>query len=352
MPSRYLVALLLAASVTAQGAARSDIVPSYDSYQSWFVACDNVLHCVAKGFSEAYAGAEIDIERDGGPEGKLSLSISADRPFALGDIAIDGRPAALSNPDWSIESEGGATTVASDNLPAIRRFFAKLRNGSKLTLGGQAEVSLDGLAAAVLRLDDRQQRTGGVTAIAKPGPLPASRVPAPPPLPRIPYRRITATLKAGEGSRLIAATRAGQKAVFKQEGCEADLTNIEPEAHALDERQALVFIPCIMGAYQGSSLGFIVPRAGGPARRLVLPPPYRGNDRERSGAAYFTNVDFNPKTGMLNISVKGRALADCGTAASWVWNGRAFLTTMMALQQACGGVEAGDWPTIFRSIQK
>ncbi|MDF0490027.1 DUF1176 domain-containing protein [Sphingomonas sp. H39-1-10] len=352
MRSRYLVALLLAISTTARAAPPPVVVPSYDSYQSWFVACDNVLRCVAKGVSEAYAGAEIDIERDGGPQGKLSLAISADQPFAIGDIAIDGKAAALSGSDWSVESADGVTTAASNALPAIRRLVAKLRNGSKLTLGGKSEVSLDGLAAAVLRFDERQHRIGGVTAIAKPGPLPASRVPASPPLPRVPYRRITATLKAGESARLIAATRTDQKAVFKQEDCQTDLTNMEPEAHALSENQALVFIPCIMGAYQSSSLAFIVPRAGGPAKRLVLPRPYRGNDPQRSGTTYFTNVDFDPKRGMLSTSAKGRALADCGMTASWIWNGGAFVIASMQLQQTCGGVEAGDWPTIFRSAQE
>jgi hypothetical protein len=221
-----------------------------------------------------------------------------------------------------------------------------------LTLGGESEVSLDGLAAAVLRLDDQQQRIGGVTAIAKPGPWPASRVPASPVLPRIPYRRIKATLTAGERARLIAATRTDQKAVFKQEDCEADLTNIDPEAHALDERQALVFIPCIMGAYQASSLAFIVPRAGGHTKRLIMPLPYRGNDREQPVTAYFTNQDFDPQRGMLSTSAKGRALADCGMAASWIWNGNAFLLARLEVQKSCGGVEVGDWPALFRSVQK
>ena len=327
-------------------------VQSYDSYRSWFIACDNTLHCVVKGFSEAYAGAEIDIDRDGGPHGKLLLSISADRPFAFRDIAIDGKPAGLSEPKWSIESADGSTTVSSDDLQAIRQLIAKLRGGSKLTLGGQAEVSLDGLAAAALRLDDRQGRIGGVTALAGPGALAASHVPSPPLPPRIAYHPISATLSPEEGARLIASTRASQISVFKREDCEADLITMEPQAYALDQKQALVFIPCIMGAYQGSSLAFIVARTGGEARRLILPLPYRGNDTARSDASYFTNEDFDLKKGMLSTAAKGRALADCGMSASWIWNGKTFVLTRLTMQHACGGIEPGDWPTIFDSTQK
>jgi hypothetical protein len=344
-----LAALASAASTTAAAPAP---IQSYDSYKSWFVACDNGLHCIAKGFSEAYQGAEIDIDRDAGPNGKLMASISADRRVSLADIKIDGKPAGLSGPAWRIDASDDSTTVSSDSLPAIRQLVARLRDASKVTLGGDAEVSLDGFAAAILRLDDRQGRIGGVTAVAKAGPLPAARVPGPPPLPRIPVHPIAATLSAGEEKRLIAAVRADQKAVFEQEDCETDLTAMEPEAHALDGKRALVLIPCIMGAYQGSSLGFIAPRNGGRSSRLTLPLPCAGNDPERADAADLTNADFDPKTGKLSMVAKGRGLADCGMSAAWIWNGEAFVLSEMTLQQSCGGIEPGDWPTLFRSVQK
>lgn len=355
MPGRRLVAALLyaaLASATSTEAAVPASIQSYDSYKSWLVACDNGLHCIAKGFSDAYAGAEIDIDRDAGPNGKLLLSISADRRFLIADVRIDGKPAGLSGSAWQIDASDDATTLSSDSLPVIRELVAKLRNASKITLGGDAEISLDGFAAAILRLDDRQGRIGGATSIAKVGPLPASHVPGPPPLPRIPAHPITATLSAGEDKRLIATVRADQKAVFQKEDCDADPTAMQPEAYALDGTRALAIIPCITGAYQGSSLGFIAPRGPGRSQRLVLPLTYSGNDPERADASYLTNDDFDPKTGTLSMSAKGRGLADCGMSASWIWNGQIFILSEMSLQQACGGIEPGDWPTLFRSVQK
>jgi hypothetical protein len=346
-------ALLLLGAATSTMAEAPPLpygtVQSYDAYKSWFVACDNALSCVAKGFSEAYQGAEIDIDRDAGPAGKLAMSISADREFALGDVLIDGKPAGLAGPAWNLDASKDETTLSSASPPAIRQLIARLRNATKVTLGGDAEVSLDGFAAAVLRLDDRQGRIGGVTALVKVGSQPASRTPTPPPLPRVPYHPITAALAQGEDARLIAAVRADQKSVFAKEECDADPTAMEPEAHALDAERALVLIPCIMGAYQGSSFGFIMPRNGGRAQRIVLSIPYRGNDPDHADTSFLTNSDFDPKTGTLSMFAKGRGLADCGMSASWIWNGQRFVLSDMALQQSCGGVEPGDWPVLFRS---
>jgi hypothetical protein len=345
------LSVVMMTQVTATAAPPTGTVQSYDAYKSWLVACDNALSCVAKGFSEAYAGAQIGIDRDAGPAGKLEMSISADRAFALGDVKIDGKPAGLAGPAWTLDAAKEETTLSSDDLPAIRQLVARLRSATTMTLGSDAEVSLDGFAAAVLRLDDRQGRVGGVTALSRAGSLPASRIPVPPALPRIPYRPITTSLSPGEDKRLIAAVRTDQKAVLAKEDCDADTGALGPEAYALDGKQALVLIPCVMGAYQGSSLGFVAPRAGGHAMRLVLPVPYLGNDADQADSSYLTNSDFDPKTGTLSMFAKGRGLADCGLSASWVWDGAHFVLSDMSLQQACGGIEPGDWPILFRSLR-
>jgi len=246
--------LLLAATVALSVAASPppDPVQSYDTYGSWLVACDNTLACIAKGFRDTYQGSEIRIERDAGPRGSLIASISATHKFALADIRIDGQSAGLTGPAWEITTSDDETIATTDDLETIRALVQKLRNASKVMLGEDDEVPLDGFAAAVLRLDDRQHRVGGVTALLKTGGAPASQVPAPPALPRIPNHPVRARLATGEEQRLIQAVRANQKALFEKEGCEE--TPEMPEAHALDESQALVLIPCIMGAYQAPRL--------------------------------------------------------------------------------------------------
>ncbi|AJP71292.1 DUF1176 domain-containing protein [Sphingomonas hengshuiensis] len=353
--SNFARAAALALAVTGASAAvaQSDPVQSYDSYQSWLVACDNTLRCVAKGFADASDGAEIRIERDAGGSGAVVATISSATVFAPSDIRIDGAPAGLTGAAWAYTRSEDGSSVTSSDLAAIHALVQKLRGAKRVTLGGIAEddaaIPLAGFSAAMLRLDDRQGRIGGVTALLNRGSRPASVVPPAPPLPRIARHPVVARLDPGEEARLIALVRADQKALFAKEECQD--TPQQPEAHALDGAQALVLIPCIMGAYQGSSLAFIAQRGSGRAQRLVAPMPYRGNDPDRADADYFTEGSFDPESGTLSMAARGRAHADCGVSASWIWDGRAFRLSEMALQQACGGIEPGDWPTLFRSEQ-
>ncbi len=340
-------AVLLATAAASLSAAPVGTVQSYDGYRAWLVVCDNTLACVAKGFGEDGQGAEITIERAAGPNGSLSASITAAHKFALKDVRIDGKPAGLAAPVWRLSISGDEISATSDDLVAVRALVHRLRNATKVTLANDNAVPLDGFAAAMLRIDDRQGRSHGVTALLKLGTRPASRVPSPPPLPRIADNPIHATLAAGEEARLIATVRHGQKAALDKEGCGE--TPEAPTAYALDDDRALVFLPCVMGAYQGFNLAFIAPRAGGPAQRMIAPTPYLGNDPDRGDAATFTDPVFDPKTGTLSAAARGRAMADCGMSASWKWTGKAFRLSAMTLQQTCGGVEPGDWPTLFSS---
>lgn len=345
-----IVSAALATGSTAQ-AATTGVVQSYDTYKSWLVACDNTLVCVAKGVSESEPPAEIRITRQPGGPGDILMEIRSGARFTLSDVRIDGKPVILAKSAWRIGSDHETTTATSRDLSTIRMLVGRLRNAEKLTIGKEGDVQLDGFAAAILRLDDRQGRIGGVTSIARPGPTDASRVTSGPSMPRIPARPITETLASTEALRLIKLVRSTQKPVFAKEDCQSETRPMEAEAYALDARRAIVFIPCLMGAYQGSSLAFIAERNGTAVSRLSAPAPFLGHDPHESVVDEFTEGDFDPKTGMLTMVAKGRGLGDCGFSASWIWNGQAMMLISMTYQDACGGVEAGDWPTLFRSVQ-
>ena len=158
-----------------------------------------------------------------------------------------------------------------------------------------------------------------------------------------------AALSAREAAQLIARVRVATRPVMAAEDCQADAGPEGPAAYALDPQRALVLLPCLMGAYQGSALGFVAPRGGGKPQRLILPMPYRGASADAARATMFTNWDYDEATATLSMFAKGRGLTDCGVSASWAWDGQHFRLTDMALQAACGGVSPGDWPTLYRS---
>jgi hypothetical protein len=333
-------------------AAAAPPVQSYNTYKSWLVACDNTLSCEAKGFDrENGAPAQLSISREAGPKGKLQAVIRAENQFSADDIKLDGTKLPLL-PGWHRGDGADSADLTTDSPSAIRDFVTRIRNGKTLSLlDNDAVVPLDGLSAALLRMDERQGRLGGETALLNPGPARADKVPAAVPAPRIPAHPIAATLYKGESARLIAEARRNGAGTLREEQCATKAGAMQPVAYALDQRRALVLVPCMMGAYQGYYVGFLADRSDGEVRELKLPLPYLGDDPDHGTISGLTEAEFDPMTGMLAIRAKGRGLADCGTAASWVWNDDIFRLISLTMQRECGGVEPDDWPVLFRSTQ-
>ena len=343
-----LFALMPGVCLAATGAVPP--VQSYDVYKSWLVACDNTLSCEAKGFNQSGDRAEFVVKREAGPTGALDAWIASEAHFGLDQIKIDGAPVSL-GPGWQRKDDDDSTTVSTSRLATVQDLVKRLRNAKTLDLPDGKSVPLDGFAAALLRMDARQGRAGGETALLARGDRPASLVPPAPRLPQVAAHPITAALAKGEAQKLIDSARGAGAKAFSSESCDDNVEGMDPAAYALDETRALVLIPCIMGAYQGSYLGFLVQRRDRSATLLDLPAPYQGNDASQAALTDLTEADFAPQTGTLAMSAKGRGLADCGFAASWIWSANGFVLSALSMQDACGGLQPGDWPTLFRSTQ-
>ncbi|MCA8235370.1 DUF1176 domain-containing protein [Burkholderia cenocepacia] len=324
--------------------------PSYDTYKSWLVACDNGLTCEAKGFaSGGETGMDLRFIRAAGPDGSLEARLSGGPDIDLDDLRVDSAPLRLEASAWHLNTNrvDNQTTLSTTQPAAIAAFVSRLRNGKKLQIGSDASayIPLDGMVAALLRIDDRQGRIGGVTALIRKGPAPASQVASAPSLPVVPTRKIAPQLSDREAATLIARA----KRIRDASDCDENASKyLEEAAYALDTRKALVFLPCIQGAYQGSSHVFIAQRTGN-----VAPEPVKLSD---PGGGVLDNLlfepGFDPATGTLSTFGKGRGLADCGFRTEWIWDGQAFQLSSSARQETCGGAEPGDWPTLYRSRRK
>ena len=323
-------------------------IQSYDTYKSWFAVCDNGLSCVAKTVGESDA-SEVTLSREAGPSGQIELKLAVSPQTTVSQIRVDGEPINLALPAWRVMTQDDITTITSSNPEAIQALIGQLRQASTITMGADHVISLEGLTAALLRIDDRQGRIGTQTALIRPGPRPASSALAPPALPHIPYRPIAERISRQEGKRLEGQLRRSAGAIFRQQECEQSSLAKTPEINALDSGKALIFVECVQGAYQASSLAFIASRQTRAIQQVLLETPYLGAPRQRTTVSWFTNASFDPKTGALAMFAKGRGLTDCGMSAGWIWNGHDFALSAITQQDACGGVQAGDWPVLFRS---
>ncbi|MDE7548327.1 DUF1176 domain-containing protein [Acetobacter fabarum] len=358
----FLIFLFLIVTGAAQAAT-----PSYDVYGSWLVACDNILTCEAKGFVQGdddvtstmpdnrSINGSVDLRfiRDAGPDGVIEARLIAGFPFGLADLRVDGRPLLLDRSAWTLNTRDGITILSGKQAEVVAAFVAQLRDGETLQVR-DGIVPLNGFSAAMLHMDDRQGRVGGVTALIRAGTKSASGVPPAPLLPPAPSAHRSIVLARRERDRLMAWTERTQAKLIKKQSCDSPDKGtdnlLETGVYELDKNNALILFGCSMAAYQGASLVFVVPRTGtGQPEPASLPSPVLIKGDTGGEGSIVTSPDFDMATGTLTDFYKGMGLAYCGASHEWRWDGHHFVLTGMTFQLGCGGSMSGDWPVLYRS---
>jgi hypothetical protein len=352
-----LAAVVWGVSAAAASAQPRD--PLYREFKDWVLACDNVGICEAKFVLDETAEKSVllpdaplgylSITREPGPGGALivatqSLADEASARFDPHAMTLDGKPVAA---PWSGPDKDGGFSL--DGAKA-QRFIAAVGDGTLLTFDGGGrpqKVSLAGLKAALLAMDEAQGRLDTVTALVRPGARPATSVPAGPVVPTVDARPVTGELP--DADNFAARVRAVARATLQQHGCD-DAPPQPDRAYPLNYREALVVLDCRMAAYQGSSLLYRAPRDAPQKAQLVdlpLQPTLKPRAADERGE--YVEGDWDPKSATFSESSKGRGLADCGLSTTWAFDGETFHLASFNYLERCGGGPPGDWPTLYRS---
>ncbi|MEA3032779.1 MAG: hypothetical protein QOH86_795 [Sphingomonadales bacterium] len=299
-------------------------------FKDWTVGCDNGRACLAAALRPDTEDPDqwltLDLERGAAAEARPSIEIDVEAPPGAG-LYADGKrlPVALGT-----GKQSGRVTSGADALVAALRSAAKLeiRDAAGKRLGF---ISPAGASAALLYMDDKQGRLGTVTALGRPGPKPASAVPPPPAYPVVHAAARSARpprhMAKAESVRLrLAACNDGDP----DDGTPADF-------YRLDAAHSLASIPahCLSGAYNGASLLYVAGETG-PWR----PAPYDyplDNSGDDGPIALQFNADYDPRTGILEMFMKGRGLNDCGTTEDYAWDGTRFRLTYAGRMDECRG---------------
>lgn len=337
-------AALLSLSLVAAAPAPS--VPVYRTFGRWLVSCDNTRSCEARGFGEG-SRTDLRLLRAAG-DARASLMLSAaETPLDPAAIHIDGATVAL--PAWiaGAGDPNNPAALSTDDPAALAAFIAAARNGHVLQLGPPGPdvdtVPLDGFTAALLLVDAVQGRPGTPTALV--APAGDGTVPPAPRLPDPPAWQAAPPLTAAEKRTLPARARA----LPSPADSPCDETEA-PEVDPLDATRAIAIRLCERFAYQSGSLVYVLPRRGtGPAVPVVLQLPGLPKDLSSPDGPEMVEPTFDPATGRLSMAAKGRGLADCGQAATWVWSDGRFQLISASYQDQCGGSAPGDWPTLYRT---
>lgn len=316
------------------------------SFGDWTVGCDNGRACMAVSLMEMESSENqlmVEIRRDAGAPAESQLripNIEAEDPGAPVQIVLDNAKVAATA---QLPKDGAPLNLRAD-LPLI----SKLVNAQRMTLqDGRRRplgtASLKGLALALDYIDTQQGRSGTTSALVRRGANPDTLVPKPPVLPVVPAikrgRVETQWFTVDDVARLQ-----------KHTGCDASGEPPRPlEASRIDNRNWLVLLPCGRSPYNSVTAPVLI--AGtflGKGRRMKIAEfdilPGLG---QADGIPLLSNAAWNGQAGELANFAKGRGLGDCGSAETYVWDGRRFRLTLQVAMAECRGVL--DWIPTWRA---
>ena len=318
-----LILALLAAAQTAP--APSEV----KSFGDWAVACDNLRFCEAASLmadENLDNVPQIAITREGGPAGALAIEISPDAEYrGSWRIEVDGKAVLTGNlTAASLVLTGAQAAQLADAM--LKGQAMVLRGGGKVL----SQASLKGLSATLRYFDAGQGRAGTTTALVAKGPKPASAVSPVPPAPRVTFVRPT-----GKPAAFSSALRS---AMGKQSDCDSVYEGGEGEkpkveTWALGGGKTLALIPCGSGAYNFSSLPFVIEKGKAVVARFDQVPGWT----EAEGIATLVNADFDPAKAELGSYTKGRGIGDCGASETYVWDGAMFRLVEARAMGECRG---------------
>ncbi|MBT2869014.1 DUF1176 domain-containing protein [Chromobacterium violaceum] len=306
-------------------------------FKDWAVACDNIRHCEANGTQAGDSDNPVSLllSRDAGPGSRLSAQLYVDDPD-------EGKVGKLTLKVGRIKWTGIGAEQAFSDAQTTQLLAAMLDADEVALADGKREwtLSLAGLKAALLKMDDVQGRVGTVGALVKKGGKPESAAPAAQPAPLL-VPLAPPAAKPGD-QKLLPAILKQLRAVDK--ACWDELPDAEHpdvQLYRLSASQVLVLRECGRGAYQGSYKAWTSGDAPPFHPREI---PLRGSDGKET---FLMNASFDK--GELSSYAKGRGIGDCGSGASWAWTGKDF--KLMSAQEApqcrgiAGGVSLRTWVT-------
>ena len=318
-----------------------------ENYQDWDLVCDNTGTCRMAGYQEG-DGSEHPVSilftRAAGEnavvEGKLTiLPLGDDRDIQVGqDIEI-----------WLNGKSLGKVKHISDDAPdklteeQTKALLSGLKKESEIRLTYRKttlKVSDKGAAAAMLKMDEFQQRLNTPSALIRKG-QEKHAVLAPQPAPKIKVvsvnNRKTTELKRGEKQydNVLALLR-------KANSCDdEDITSQDITLYPLTQNKVLAEALCVRGAYQSTNYYAVLDDKLSKVEQVL---------EDQYNFAYYDEK--------LNALIVEGSYKSSGLAESWygyeaAWNGKTFITTAEHTSGSSKGFIGGAWgglPTFVSEI--
>ena len=328
--------------------AASTSIKGIGNYQDWDLVCDNTGTCRMAGYQEG-DGSEHPVSilftRAAGEnavvEGKLTiLPLGDDRDIQVGqDIEI-----------WLNGKSLGKVKHISDDEPdklteeQTKALLSGLKKESeiRLTYGKTTlKVSDKGAAAAMLKMDEFQQRLNTPSALIRQG-QEKHAVLAPQAAPKIEAVSVnnhkTIELKRGE-KQFDAVLALLRKTNGTNEDAENycyelhkdDVWNKQITLYPLTKGKVLAEAICSSSAYNYTNYYAVLDGKLSKVEQVL-------ENR-------YNYADYDKNTHILKVegSFKARGLGDCWYGREAVWNGKTFIRTEEHTSGSCKGFAGGAW---------
>ncbi|PIF77999.1 uncharacterized protein DUF1176 [Variovorax sp. 54] len=323
MKSACVAAALLLGALSVGAAEKKELVSF--SHNDWELVCDNTRTCRAAGYQSESGQSEpvsMLLTRAAGPDQAIEVQLQvggegeAKGPLRLkvGSATVSGLKA-----DTATLDAGQARTVLPELLKSSEATVTA-NGGKKWTL------SLAGLNAVLLKMDDTQGRIGTPGALVRRGTKPEASVLPPVPAPAV---NVVKPPKAKPGDAGLPARifpSLDVAAVKEQCNNSTDFSAKSLEVVRLSGSKVLLSMGCGMGAYNYSSLLWIANDK----------PPYAPVSLEANG-------DFDDSDASVTSAMKGRGVGDCWSSETWHFNGTTFVRTGASGDGMCRGFAGGAW---------
>ena len=316
------------------------------THKDWELACDNTRTCRAAGYYAMDSdGAFINlvslrITRAAGPDAPVSMTLKLDDDSPCHSTLARLKIGKTDLGRFSLRATEDGLAFTPEQARAVLPQLLKAGQPVVWRCGDDKQpvgaLSVAGLSAVLLKMDEWQGRLNTPGALARRGGKSESSVLPPVPAPVV---KVAAPVPTRPEDQALAA-RIFPKLDLRRYADECGMFDEKPKAedfevHRLTAHRVLLSAPCQMGAYNEAAQHWIADDT----------PPYAPRLIEAQG-------DFNDADTSISQTMKGRGIGDCLSFRTWHFDGQTFVLTAASGDDMCRGFAGGAWnlPTYVSSV--
>ncbi|MEM5585342.1 DUF1176 domain-containing protein [Roseibium sp. AS2] len=344
-------ALLTATGVMAQPGRTAP------SFEGWTVDCGNTGVCFSSSFTRSQSvWVDLRIVRDWQAEAQPLVRLTTNTPlpsegtlrFELDGAAIEALPIEqLREMQPAVKTPAGFRPLGGEGFwyptgPATTTLLEAMRTGRELTVHLPAAkdadpvaipVPLQGVKASLLWLDNRQNRTGTLSAIVAPGTDPATDAP-----------HAIALMSADQLPPEVAAVWSANRLCSRIDP--TIFTSLNAVRVPLAEDASLYIIPCGAPTAYNSPYVAVLSGKDGAARQVQVA---RMSEKGPVATDLIYNAKWVPADQQLISYFKGSGVGECGLWNRWVWNGTGLVLLEEATRTTCDGTapDLSNWSSTW-----